>query len=486
MLMNNQFLRYKLLWVSLLFAGPYLTAQDNHYSWLQYGSRNSILNNANLSRFEDQSAVVINPATLSQATQSSFTFNTNAVSFGNIKFKDGLGKGFTIKNSNLNLLPSMASGVIKSKDPEKDLVLGYAIYSSNIDLLNFSDRVESKLDIINETESPGEENYLAQYNLHTNLSEVSVVLGAGWTLGNKISIGVSQTFVYRAQEYGQKFSAYAIPDIGSGATVDLAGSNFTYTTNFFKTMTFTRIGLIASPGKWDLGLVLTTPSLGLIGDGYILADINLINIRVNHDINTPRKNYVANGEFDKLKVKYKYPVNASFGVSRLFGKVRLYGSISWFGEAKAYNILDPGDAAFIQPPSDSNVLYTNNLLSLWSSNRMVINGSLAADWIIRPDYHLLFSVRSDNHYGEFDKTINGINPSIKQWDNYHFTVGAQRDFGSSKWVVGIRYNYANRKDYPQPISFSDPTEDNFFKGEKSTGEVTSTGLMLLLSYSFSF
>ena len=27
--------------------------------------------------------------------------------------------------------------------------------------------------------------------------------------------------------------------------------------------------------------------------------------------------------------------------------------------------------------------------------------------------------------------------------------------------MGLRYNYAKRNDYPQPISFSDPSEDNF-------------------------
>lgn len=98
------------LWIALN-----MNAQDNHYAWMQFGSRNSILNSANLSRFEDQSAVIVNPATLSEATQSSFNFSTNAVGFNSINFKNGLGEGFTIKNSSLTILPSLAAGVIKPK-----------------------------------------------------------------------------------------------------------------------------------------------------------------------------------------------------------------------------------------------------------------------------------------------------------------------------------------------------------------------------------
>ncbi|MBP6680343.1 MAG: hypothetical protein KA166_04080 [Saprospiraceae bacterium] len=484
--MKTPYFPPNLLVISLLFITLSIQAQDNHYSWMQYGSRNSILNNANLSRFEDQSAVVINPATLSKATQSSFNFNTNAVSFTNINFEDGLGKGFAIKNSSFNLLPSMAAGVIKSKKKESDLVLGYALYSSNNDLLNFSDRVESRLDLINETESPGDENYLAQYNLNTKVDEISVVAGAGWSINKHMSLGISQTFIYRTQEYGEKFSAYAIPDKDAGASVDLTGTNYDFYMSFYKAMTYTKVGLTGTFGTWDLGLVVSAPSLGLIGSGYILADLSLNNVRINEDLSVPRKNYLANGEFDKLKVTYKYPMNASFGVSRLFGNVRLYGGLSWYGTVKEYNILDPGDAAFIQPPSDDNVLYTNTLLTVWSVNQTVINGSLAADWIIREDYHLLFSFRSDAHYSSFEKERDGFNPAIKQWDNYHLTFGTQRDFGHSKWVVGIRYDYAKRDDYPQPISFTDPSEDNFFRGESATGTVNATGLQLLLSYSFSF
>ena len=118
-------------------------SQDNHYQYLQMGSKNSIVANAGLSRFEDQSAVIVNPATLSYATGSSFSFNTTAMGISNINFKNGLGQGYDIKYGNLNILPNMAVGVLKPKKNEKDWVMGYGIYHRMNDKLRFTDRQQA-------------------------------------------------------------------------------------------------------------------------------------------------------------------------------------------------------------------------------------------------------------------------------------------------------------------------------------------------------
>jgi hypothetical protein len=429
----------------------------------------------------------MNPATLSAAANSSFNFNTNAVGFNSIKFKNGLGQGFDLTSSNLSILPSMASGVLKPlKKKQKDWVLGYALYHSNTDNLNFTDRTETKKDIISEAESPGEENYLSQYHLNTKMDEVSVVAGLGWQISPKLSFGFSQTFTYRSQEYIENFSANAIPDLNTGATVDWVGTSYDIFFKFYKIVTYTKVGLMANLGKWDLGLTLTTPALGIMGTGEMNADLNLVNVRLGQDPTADRRNYLANGRFEKLKVKYKMPLNVSLGASRQFGNVRMYGALDWYSAIKEYAVLNPGEASFIQPSNSENVLYTEELLTVWEARRNVFNGSIAADWIVRPDYHLLFSFRNDNYYSNRRGEDEGFAIPKKVWNNYHLTFGTQRDFGSSEWVIGLRLNMGSRNDYPQPFSFSDPSEDNFFQGERKTGKITSRGLQLLLSYTFKF
>jgi hypothetical protein len=472
--------------ITMLLINSGVFAQDNHYSWMQYGSRNSILYNAGLSRFEDQSAVIMNPATLSEALQSSFNFNTNVVSFNTIRFEDGLGQGFTVKSDNLNVLPSMASGVWKPKNAQKKWTLGYALYHSNTDVLDFSDRSERREDLLKEAEGPGDENYLAQYNLENKMDEFTTVIGLGWKLSDNWSFGASQSFTYRNQDYREAFSAFVITDPNLNAPVDLVGSNQDYTVKYNTLMTNTKLGLQYKGKKWDLGFTVSSPTLKIFGSGKILADLSLTNVRLSQDQSVPRSNFLANGQIEDLKAKYKYPINASLGASRLLGNVRLYGAVQWYGAIDEYTVLDPGDASFIQPPSANNVLYTSQILRVWSSNKSVVNGSVAADWLLKSGNHFLLSFRTDNHYAKIDRTIDGNNLAIKQWNNYHLTLGTQREMKSSTWVVGVRLNYGVNKEFPQPASFKDPSEGNFLQGERGTGTITSSGIQLMLSYTFKF
>jgi hypothetical protein len=468
-----------LVFISILAA----SAQDNHYSWMQYGSRNSLLYNAGLSRFEDQSAVIMNPATLSEAMQSSFNFNTNVVGYNNIRFANGLGEGFTVKSNNLNVLPSMASGVFKPKS-QKKWTMGYALYHANSDVLDFSDRTERRIDLINEAEGPGAENYLAQYNLKNNLDEFTVVAGLGWKISDRLSFGISQSFVYRNQEYRESFAAYALTDPPLRAPVDLVGSNIDNYVQYNALITYTKLGLTYRTNKWDLGLTLSSPTLRLMGSGEILADLSLSNIRISNDLLQPRRNFLANGHIQDLKAKYKYPINVSLGASRLIGNVRFYGGLQWYGSVGEYAVLDPGTASFAQPPTDDNVLLTRKILRVWSANKSVVNGSLAADWRLKNDNHMLFSFRTDHHYANFDRNVDGNNLAIKQWNNYHFTIGNQREFKSSTWIYGVRLNYGRNKNFPQAVSFTDPTEGNFLQGAPEKGTITSLGVQLLVSYTF--
>lgn len=472
------------LWAASLAFFTSARAQDNHYAWMQYGSRNSILFNAGISRFEDQSAVIMNPATLTEAKTSSFNFNTNMVGFNTIKFKDGLGQGFTISNSNLNVLPSMASGVFKPKNSRKGLTVGYALYHANTDNLKFADRTENTLNLINDTESPGNEFYLAQYLLNNRLDEFTAVAGIGWQASEHLHIGVSQSFLYRSVESRESFAAYAIADPASNASIDLAGANLDYYARYNALSTYTKLGLTYRAGKWDLGLVITAPTLHMFGSGEILADYALTNYRLSQDLNVKRRSFIANGQIEDLKAKYKYPLSVALGVSRAFNSWRIYGSLSWYSAIKRYIVMDPGQASFVLPPSSDNILLTSEILNVWSANRSVVNASIAADIALKTNNRLLMSFRNDQHYVDYNPKQGGNNLAVKMWDNWHFTIGNQREFKASALTVGLRFNYGINTDFPQPASFEDPTEGNLLQGNRGRGTITSKGIQLLVSYSF--
>ena len=474
------------IFIALFFISGIAGAQDNHYEYYSAGARNSLIPNAGLARFEDQAAVIFNPATLSYAQGSSFTFNTTAVGLSNINFKNGLGQGFDIQYGNLTLLPTVAAGVLKPKKNEKDWVLGYGIYHRVQEKLRFIDRNETNLDVINETESPGSEIYIAQYNLGHEVDEVGLILGIGWNLNEHLAVGLSQSFTHRLEEYSQSFTASVIPQKGTGATVDVVSLISDFYTKYWKIFGQTKLGVSANYGKWDIGLTLGLPSFGIMGTGEVMAQANLSNIRLEEDLGKPRESYFANGRADELKSTYKYGMTAGLGISRPFGKVRLYGGVNWYGAVENYSILDPGNIEFLQPSTDSNVLYTPQALRVYAQNKTVVNGSLGMDWNYKENKHFFFSIHSDGHYAIENDDVPGRTLPIKRWDYYHIGLGTQQTFFSSDWMIGLRYSFAKLENASQPYSFDDPTEDNYLRGERTTGTLKATSIQLILSYSFRF
>lgn len=460
--------------------------QDNQYEYLKLGSRNTILANAGLSRFEDQSAVIINPATLSFATGSSFAFNTTAIGTSSIKFENGLGKGYDIRYGNLNILPNTASGVLKPKKNDRDWVLGYGVYHRLNDKLRFTDRTETSLDVLNNMESPGDEIYIAQFNLGHEVSEVTAIIGVGWNLSKSVAIGFSQAFTYRGEEYSESNSASVIPQNGQGATIDLVAAKSDFYTRYYKIFTQTKMGFAANFSKWDIGLVIGLPSLGLFGQGEVMSEATLTNIRLSADPNSPRKSYFANGRQDELKATYKYGSYVGLGISRPVHSVRLYGGVNYYAAVKNFTILDPGQAEFIQPSTDSNVLYSDRFLRVYAQSKSVLNGSIGADWTYKENKHFLFSFHTDKHFAELNSDVPGRQLSVKRWDNYHISLGTQQSFLSSDWMVGIRYSFAREENALQPFSFEDPTEENFLSGQRGRGTLKAKSFQLMLSYSFRF
>ena len=331
--------------------------------------------------------------------------------------------------------------------------------------------------------SPGNETYIAQYNLGHEVDEISGIVGIGWNLTKRIAVGISQSFVYHAEEHSESFSASAIPTKGQGAIVDVVSGTTDFYARYYKIFAQTKLGLAATLGKWDIGVVAGLPSLGIMGQGEVMSEALLTNIQLP---GKPRGSYYANGRAEKLKAQYKYAMSGGLGISRPIGNVRIYFGANWYGGVNPYTILDPGNVGFVQPVTDSNVLYTDKFLRVYAQSKSVFNGSVGLDWTYNETKHLMFSFHSDGHFAQVNENEAGRQLSVKRWDNYHIAVGTQQTFLSSDWMIGFRYSFAKLDNAKQPFSFDNPTEGNYLRGDRTTGTLKATSLQLMLSYSFRF
>jgi hypothetical protein len=166
--------------------------------------------------------------------------------------------------------------------------------------------------------------------------------------------------------------------------------------------------------------------------------------------------------------------------------MRLYGGLNYYAAIPIYDIMNPGPADFLYPNNPSNQAITADFLRIWAGNRTVLNYSIASDWIVKENRHLMISFHTDKYFTELGEEEPGHKLPVKNWNNYHVSLGTAQTIGRSDWVIGIRYSFAKRDDVKQPYSLDDPSEGNFLQGERNVGTVKASSLQLLLSYAFRF
>lgn len=457
--------------------------QDNHYESLQLGSRNSILTGAGVSRWQDQTAVFMNPATLVQADFKGITFNTAAVGLSNISFTNGVGKGYNLKSSTFRFLPALIGGDFKSKKNER-IRFGYAIYHRNRDDLRFATRAEYKANIINDTESPGQENYVAQYAIDKTFDETVGVFGLGYKLSDQWSLGVSFHGIYMSTQVIESLNATIITEPSVSPTVDVVSANEYINTRVSKAMAQLKFGLAYQNNGWSGGLTLSTPTIGVFGTGEIDANINLNDIKLSSF--PTRRSFFASARLEKLEATYKYPLSLSAGLGKQMRRLYVYGNLSAYMPIEKYVVLDPGNVAFLRPATAENVLNTPNFLQVWSVNRFVVNGAVGFDWQFNDRTRFLMSYALDQHFSESRPQDPGYQLPRKIWNLNHVNAGVQLSKARSEWIIGLQTAFGGDPNYQTPTSFDGPTEEGFLQGKRTTGEVKSTNLGVIISYSFKF
>jgi hypothetical protein len=476
----------KRLFPLLLFTSGvfhYVRAQDNHYESTQQGSQNAILSGASISRWVDQTAVINNPATMISSEGAGITFNTAAIGFDHIRFVRGLGPDIDLQSNSTVIYPGLFAGELSSLRKEGKRVVGFAIYTRNIDHLRYTKRVTGERNIIDDAESPGPETLLGLYSIDSDISESAGSIGWGQRISDAWSFGVAALVFVRNHRYRENISTTIIAHPEANPLVDVVGAETDINLSYWATMAQLKTGLSYKSETWSAGLVIVTPSIRFMSGGDMLADMNLTNIRVAPDIK--RSSYFANAYLEDQKTRFKYPLSIGGGVSKKLHKAYLSVAATWYAPVKRYLIMDASNNPYLQPPSEENVLYTPQFLDVWNSNRSIANVSFSAIWNASEATNLLFGFRTDHHYAEIPETDPpGFQLNKKIWNRYHFNTGAEIRWKRSYWLVGVQYSLGKADNYRQPFSYDGISEGDFLQGKRGNGDIRANGLVFTLSFYF--
>ncbi len=408
--------RSRLLLSALVLCGltAPLAAQDAQYWTNQYGNEARLLGGAVIGSVKDLSAVFYNPGRLSLMTDARLVLAGNVFRYSQIKLEDALGNGGDLTTTKVGGVPSLFAGELRFK-----FLGSHRLAYSFLTRQDFDFDVSERLDLRGaQTLDPALDLFAAGFLFNQNMDEYWAGLTWAHTLGNKLGLGVTTFLAVRDQKTRTQTLAQAVDTAGAaGIALQQEGYDYQHWRLLWK------IGLGGTFGNWDLGLSVTTPSVGIAGGGKAVFDQTLI----TQDLGGSGTSFsdVTTSTQKDLPVTYKSPLSIGGGAAYRKGRLRIHASVEWFDAVEAYDVLDP-DPVILPDTTMAAFGLTQELNS-------VANVAVGAEYQFGPKLTGYLGFRTDQ--SAIDVASSG-NTSLSLWDIYHVSGGGTFSLGASDFTVG--------------------------------------------------
>ncbi|HQQ83708.1 MAG TPA: hypothetical protein PK059_10950 [Cyclobacteriaceae bacterium] len=478
---------------------PFLSSgQDTHYWTYRYGTRAALMGGSAVGGLADNSSVVYNPALLSFVQSSSVSLNSNAYQIVSIRSKDGAGKNLDVASSQFSAVPITVSGLIPKKRGSR-ITMGYALLVPTEFNFKSSAYTSGPKNIVVESQSPGAEDFVGQFTINSHLSENMAAFAIAYKLDSAWSVGLTNQFTYRAQNYGHSELARMILN-NTGAS--LVSTSESASVEYAHLRFSPKLGIAHQGRHGSFGLVVTLPSTTLFGSGTLSRDFVANNLLINTETNPAkpanfqRSNLAANDRQENLPVTFKSPLSIAFGFVHRFNRSTLAFTTEWFGSTGLYDLISAPDQSFRRPTNLP--LNGDTFMRVNASAVAVMNVALGFERDFTPGFTMsmgmrtnmstydpVFTTRIDQR---FQKQLNDnpINLDISTWDIFTGTWGGTFRKERRDITVGINYSFALDRSLKQFANFDNPTEPTFLLGQRTNSTVHFYSVGLLLGYTFRF
>jgi hypothetical protein len=390
-------------------------SQDAQYWTVQYGNEARLLSGAVIGSVFDLSAVYYNPGRLALVTDPRLVLAGNVFRFSQIKLEDAFGTDEDLTNTKVGGVPSLFAGELRFKFLG-DHRLAYSFLTRQDFDLNVTERLDVRPPDLMD---PAFDLFAAGFVFNQNMDEYWAGLTWAHTLGQKLGLGITTFVAVRDQKTREQTLAQAVDTAGNaGIALQQEGYNYQHWRLLWK------IGLGGNLGDhWEVGVSLTTPSIGLFGSGKAFYDETLI----TQDLGGSGTSFsdVTTSTQQDLPVDYKSPLSVGVGGAYSKGPARFHASAEWFDGVPVYDVLAP--APVLLPDSSMAAFgLTQELTS-------VTNVAVGAEYQFSPKLTGYAGFRTDQ--SAIDNASTG-NTSLSIWDIYHVSAGGTFSIGASDFTLG--------------------------------------------------
>ena len=331
----------------------------------------------------------------------------------------------------------MFSGLIKSR--KAGLTWGYGIITPVEFKFRSSTSADAFGNFINDAESPGDEEFVGNYGVRTDLFETLFLFGSGYRLSERLSVGAALNVTLRSHVYTRDIGTkvfFSPPEL----TDELTTSSIQQVVDYYNVRAAIKFGASYNINNMAFGLTFLTPSISLFGNGYIFADYSAYNVMLQ-DVDE-RTNAVGVGSANKVKTNFKSPWSLGGGFSQFWDGSSINVSFEYFGEIPAYTVLDAGDVNFLRPSTIEHELSEDSLLSVLGGNKSVFNIALGYEREISDIFRLMLGIRTNGSYVEKElMDQRAIYPIGTTWDIGYLNVGGRFSNDRNDLTIGLQFGY---------------------------------------------
>lgn len=460
-----------------------LPAQDAHYWTRQFGPKSCLLSGAVVGGVRDYSASYYNAAGLAMGDSSQgISLTSNAYNLENIMLSNAAGAGKNLSSNNTQIIPLIITGKLRFKLIPK-LSIGYFLIEKEKTGFKSSARSEGFYNLIPDSISPGNEEYVSQYNIDMNLHEIVAGFSLGYRLNEHVAVGFTNYGAYRRHTLISSHVARLAPT--DPYTLFTSGYTRLEDLEFQNVRTTIKLSAMVDFKRIKTGLTVTMPSIDVWGKAVVGLDISYSNVYFN-GLSFPISIFADDRQVLK-KTRYQNPFSVALGTEiNLTPKSNLYITAEWFAPVKSYLLVQAKPNSFTRPSNSLFALNSADYLRVRESRKSTLNIALGFERIISSRISLLMGGRTNFYSLEVDPT-DEMNLNICKWNLFHASFGASYKRKKSTLFLGLLGAYGRQGNLQQMINITDPTADSDYPLQ---GELTNTmtaqyrSLSLMLGYIF--
>jgi hypothetical protein len=392
------------------------SAQDSHYWNLQYGTRAELLGGAVIGSKVGLSNTYYNPGALALLERPSLVLSSLALELTTYDMPRDNGPG--LSSTVLSTVPNFVAGTLWFR-----LGGGQMAYS-----FLTRQELDVRLKLRAQEKTPGvggapDTSLAGEIVSEAKVNENWVGLTWSSPLRKGLGIGLTQYVAFRSQRTRGQLTGQESTSDGNAQAAQYI-DDF----DFWHVRTLTKLGILYEASSVSFGVTVTTPSLGLLGEGSVYTSL------FDPILDDPSLVLSAANYQEKIDPDYQSSWAIGGGMSYQYGSTRLHASVEWYAKVDRH-------VALATQPITENLTGLTLENSVFQESKAITNFGLGLEHVLNPRVQVFISGIT-NFSANPDNGLSNMASST--WDIYQFTGGSNFTLGGIEFTIGVEYGAGNK------------------------------------------